>query len=328
MTNNQTNQNQLINDLVRNGKQGRTWGELALIYNIKAHGSPEQRRKAANDIWRQFLKAESQPQMATELPREAPEVYKPKRLFYDIETSYNLVKSWRIGYNININMNDIIQERAIITVAYKWAGEEEVTVLSWDNGCDKKLIEQFMPVLAEADELVGHNVDRYDTKFVTTRALKHGIKALPKYQSTDTLKLAKRHFMFNSNKLDYIAQFLEIGHKTKHRGLDMWDDIILRNDKKALEEMIEYNIQDVYLTEEVYNKLMEYSIPKINHQVLTGEMKGKCGCPECGSKKATLVKTYATGAGAKSRLMNCDSCETNYTLSESKYKKEYGEKNK
>ena len=328
MTNNQTNQNQLINDLVRNGKQGRTWGELALIYNIKAHGSPEQRRKAANDIWRQFLKTESQPQMATEVRREAPEVYKPKRLFYDIETSYNLVKSWRIGYNLNINMNDIIQERAIITVAYKWAGEEEVTVLSWDNGCDKKLIEQFMPVLAEADELVGHNVDRYDTKFITTRALKHGIKALPKYQSTDTLKLAKRHFMFNSNKLDYIAQFLEIGHKTKHRGLDMWDDIILRNDKKALEEMIEYNIQDVYLTEEVYNKLMEYSIPKINHQVLTGEMKGKCGCPECGSKKATLVKTYATGAGAKSRLMNCDSCETNYTLSESKYKKEYGEKNK
>lgn len=328
MTNNQTNQNQLINDLVRNGKQGRTWGELALIYNIKAHGNPEQRRKAANDIWRQYLKSHSQPQMATEVLREAPKVYKPKRLFYDIETSYNLVKSWRIGYNININMNDIIQERAIITVAYKWAGEEEVTVLSWDNGCDKKLIEQFMPVLAEADELVGHNVDRYDTKFITTRALKHGIKALPKYQSTDTLKLAKRHFMFNSNKLDYIAQFLGIGHKTKHRGLEMWDDIILRNDKKALEEMIEYNIQDVFLTEEVYSKLMEYSIPKINHQVLTGEMKGKCGCPECGSKKATLVKTYATGAGAKSRLMNCDSCETNYTLSESKYKKEYGEKNK
>ena len=328
MTNNQTNQNQLINDLVRNGKQGRTWGELALIYNIKSHGNPEQRRKAANDIWRQYLRTQSQPQMATEVRREAPEVYKPKRLFYDIETSYNLVKSWRIGYNLNINMNDIIQERAIITVAYKWAGEEEVTVLSWDKGCDKKLIEQFMPVLAEADELVGHNVDRYDTKFVTTRALKHGIKALPKYQSTDTLKLAKRHFMFNSNKLDYIAQFLEIGHKTKHRGLEMWDDIILRNDAKALEEMIEYNIQDVYLTEEVYNKLMEYSIPKINHQALTGEMKGKCGCPECGSKKATLIKTYATGAGAKSRLMNCDSCETNYTLSEAKYKKEYEEKNK
>ena len=30
----------------------------------------------------------------------------------------------------------------------------------------------------------------------------------------------------------------------------------------------------------------------------------------------------------KSRLMNCDSCKINYTLSESKYKKQYGEKKK
>ena len=315
MTDNQSNQERLITDLILNGKQGRTWGEIAYAHNIKSHGSPEQRRKAANDIWRKHLRS-------LEVPSEAPKVYKPKRLFYDIETSYNLVKSWRIGFNLNINMNDIIQERAIITVAYKWAGEDEVTVLSWDKGCDKKLLKEFMPILAEADELVGHNVDRYDTKFLTTRALKHGIKALPKYQSTDTLKIAKRHFMFNSNKLDYIAQFLDIGHKTKHRGLEMWDDIILRNDEKALEEMIEYNVQDVFLTEEVYTKLMEYSIPKVNHQVLTGE--GKCGCPECGSKEATLVKTYATAAGTKSRLMNCNSCKINYTLSESKYKKQYG----
>ena len=312
---NQSNQERLITDLILNGKQGRTWGEIAYAHNIKSHGSPEQRRKAANDIWRKHLRS-------LEVSSEAPKVYKPKRLFYDIETSYNLVKSWRIGFNLNINMNDIIQERAIITVAYKWAGEDEVTVLSWDKGCDKKLLKEFMPILAEADELVGHNVDRYDTKFLTTRALKHGIKALPKYQSTDTLKIAKRHFMFNSNKLDYIAQFLDIGHKTKHRGLEMWDDIILRNDEKALEEMIEYNVQDVFLTEEVYTKLMEYSIPKVNHQVLTGE--GKCGCPECGSKEATLVKTYATAAGTKSRLMNCNSCKINYTLSESKYKKQYG----
>lgn len=315
MTDNQSNQERLITDLILNGKQGRTWGEIAYAHNIKSHGSPEQRRKAANDIWRKHLRS-------LEVPSEAPKVYKPKRLFYDIETSYNLVKSWRIGFNLNINMDDIIQERAIITIAYKWEGEEDVTVLSWDKGCDKKIIEDFVKVMADADELVGHNLDRYDTKFIMTRALKHNISVLPKYQSTDTLKLAKKHFMLNSNKLDYIAQYLGIGHKTKHRGMPMWDDIILRNDPKALEEMIEYNVQDVFLTEQVYHKLMEYSIPKVNHQVLTGE--GKCGCPECGSKEATLVKTYATAAGTKSRLMNCNSCKINYTLSESKYKKQYG----
>ena len=247
--------------------------------------------------------------------------WKPKRLFYDIETSYNIVKAWRIGYNINLNMDDIIQERAIITIAYKWEGEDDVTVLSWDKGCDKKIIEDFVKVMSEADELVGHNVDRYDTKFIMARALKHNISVLPKYQSTDTLKLAKKHFMLNSNKLDYIAQYLGIGHKTKHRGLSMWDDIILRNDPKALEEMIEYNVQDVFLTEQVYHKLMEYSLPKVNHaSKQTGD---KHTCPQCGSDHAELHKTYISGSGVKTRLMGCKSCSTNFTISNTNYTKFY-----
>ena len=246
---------------------------------------------------------------------------KPKRLFYDIETSYNIVKAWRIGYNINLNMDDIIQERAIITIAYKWEGEEDVTVLSWDKGCDKKLIQEFVKVMAESDELVGHNLDRFDTKFVMGRALKHGISVLPKYQSTDTLKLAKKHFMLNSNKLDYIAQYLGIGSKTKHRGMEMWDDIILRNDPKALEEMIEYNVQDVFLTEQVYHKLMEYSLPKVNHaSKQTGD---KHTCPQCGSDHAELHKTYISGTGTKTRLMNCLNCSTNFTINNTNYTKFY-----
>src|SRR5690606_26848571 len=79
-----------------------------------------------------------------------------------------------------------------------------------------------------------HNCDKYDMKFIASRALKHGIPMLAKYKTTDTLKLARKHFNLNSNKLDYIAQFLGIGAKLKHRGMEMWDDIILRNDEKAL----------------------------------------------------------------------------------------------
>ena len=233
------NEQALINDILTNGKQNRTWGELAIQYNIRPNVDLERRRKSANDVWRRWSKINrtviepiiiaSTPQnfqMASQAILATLQPFKPKRLFYDIETSYNIVKAWRIGYNINLKMEDIIQERAIITIAYKWEGEEDVTVLSWDKGCDRKIIEDFVKVMAEADEMVGHNLDRYDTKFIMGRALKHGIPALPKYQSTDTLKLAKKHFMLNSNKLDYIAQYLGIGHKTKHRGMEMWDDII------------------------------------------------------------------------------------------------------
>ena len=328
------NEQALINDILRNGKQDRTWGELAIKYNIRPSVDLEKRRKSANDVWRRWNKINrsivepiiiaSTPQnfqMASQAILATLQPIKPKRLFYDIETSYNIVKSWRIGFNINLNMEDIIQERAIITIAYKWEGEKDVTVLSWDKGCDKKIIEDFVKVMSEADELVGHNVDRYDTKFIMARALKHNISVLPKYQSTDTLKLAKKHFMLNSNKLDYIAQYLGIGHKTKHRGLEMWDDIILRNDSKALEEMIEYNVQDVFLTEQVYHKLMEYSLPKVNHaSKQTGD---KHTCPQCGSDHSEFHKTYISGTGTKTRLMNCLNCSTNFTINNTNYTKFY-----
>ena len=331
------NEQALINDILRNGKQDRTWYDLAIQYSIVPNSSRRENQaltKAANDVWRRWNKINrsivepiivaSTPQnfqMASQTILTTLQPFKPKRLFYDIETSYNIVKSWRIGFNINLNMEDIIQERAIITIAYKWEGEEDVTVLSWNKGCDKKIIEDFVKVMAEADELVGHNVDRYDTKFIMARALKHNIPVLPKYQSTDTLKLAKKHFMLNSNKLDYIAQYLGIGHKTKHRGLSMWDDIILRNDSKALEEMIEYNVQDVFLTEQVYHKLMEYSLPKVNHA--SKQTGNKHTCPQCGSDHAELHKTYISSTGTKTRLMNCLNCSTNFTINNTNYTKFY-----
>ena len=325
------NEQALINDILTNGKQGRQWSDLAVQYNIRPNGDSIQRRKSANDVWRRFNKLRNQidisiattNELISTIPSVIPQLQsiKPKRLFYDIETSYNIVKAWRVGYNLSLQPEDIIKERAIITIAYKWEGEDDVTVLSWNKGCDKKIIEDFVKVMSEADELVGHNVDRYDTKFIMARALKHNIPVLPKYQSTDTLKLAKKHFMLNSNKLDYIAQYLGIGHKTKHRGLSMWDDIILRNDPKALEEMIEYNVQDVFLTEQVYHKLMEYSLPKVNHaSKQTGD---KHTCPQCGSDHAELHKTYISSAGTKTRLMNCLNCSTNFIINNTNYTKFY-----
>ena len=343
----------LIQDVLNNGKQ-QSWFELAQKYNIRPEGTYTQRRKSANDVWRRFNKTTpitplTSQEMVTPLANHvsmgitpqwqmphyfdpiailSPETiqlptttWKPKRLFYDIETSYNIVKAWRAGYNLTITHEDIIHERAIISIVYKWEGEEDVTVLTWNKGCDKNVITQFVKVMAEADELVGHNIDRFDTKFVMGRALKHGILGLPKYQSTDTLKLARKHFMLNSNKLDYIAQFLGLGSKTKHRGMSMWDDIILRNDKKALDEMIEYNIQDVHLTEEVYKKLTDYSLPKVNH---TSKQTGIThSCPECGSTEASLEKTYVSPSGTKTRLMSCNSCKVNFTISNTNYTKHY-----
>ena len=48
------NEQTLINDILTNGKQGRTWYDLAVQYNIRPNGCEVQRRKSANDVWRRF----------------------------------------------------------------------------------------------------------------------------------------------------------------------------------------------------------------------------------------------------------------------------------
>lgn len=49
----QVNEWKLIAHLLVNGKD-TTWGKLAIDFRINPSGNTDQRRKAANDIWRKF----------------------------------------------------------------------------------------------------------------------------------------------------------------------------------------------------------------------------------------------------------------------------------
>jgi len=226
-----------------------------------------------------------------------------KILIYDIETSYNIGKFWRAGYNLNINPGDIIHERAIICISYKWLGEEQVYNLTWDkNQCDKFLLEQFIPILDEADMIVAHNGDRYDLKFIKTRALKHNLKMLINYKQFDTLKVAKAKFMFNSNKLDYISKFLGAEGKISTE-MKLWDDIILRKCPKALIQMLDYCDEDVRQLEVVYNALVSWENPKFHAGVLNGKIKQTS--PITGNVNIKHIKKMVTNSGTIKHIM-CD----------------------
>src|SRR5688572_1670103 len=99
---------------------------------------------------------------------------KRKRLFFDIETSYNIVSTWRAGYKIDIPYQSILKERQIICICYGWEGEKKIYSLKWGKD-DKKMLQQFIKVASKADEIVGHNIDRFDTPWIKTRCLKHKI---------------------------------------------------------------------------------------------------------------------------------------------------------
>ena len=241
-----------------------------------------------------------------------------KRLFWDIETSPNVVFSWRIGYNLSLQPHDIIKERAIISIAYKWENEDKVHVLTWDeNQCDKKMLEEFVKVIHQADESIGHNSKRFDEKWLRTRCLFHRIPTFPRYKSLDTLLKAKQGFNFNSNKLDYIAKYLGVGAKLQHEGFEMWRKIIEDKDPEALEAMCAYNKVDVVVLQDVYHALKSYITPETHEGVVLG--KAKYSCANCGGEDVELLKNTVTTKGTIQRVMECNGCKSTYIISNPSY---------
>lgn len=236
---------------------------------------------------------------------------KLKRLYFDLEVSPNIVSTWRVGYNLNITPDNIIKERAIICACYKWEGDSKVHYLAWDKGCDNKLVHDLYKVIIEANEVVGHNGDRFDIKWFNTRCLFHGIKEMPEIRSIDTLKLAKKHFLFNSNKLDYIGQFLSLGKKI-HTDYGLWKRVC-NYEKKALNEMVTYCKQDVNLLEKVHLYMEGYSKAKTHVGVLIhGD---KCSCPKCGSLNIIKCGTATLATGVIRQYIQCKDCNKYSSMS-------------
>jgi predicted PolB exonuclease-like 3'-5' exonuclease len=243
-----------------------------------------------------------------------------KRLFFDIETSYVKALVWRPGEQ-RVPITNIRGYTKIICISYKWQHEDKVHTLVWDkNQCDKKVVKEFIKILAEANEVVAHNGDRFDVKHVRTRAVDHNLLMYTKYRTNDTLKKARRFFNFLSNKLDYIGQFLEVGGKTPHEGMIMWEMIqegTPAQQKEYLKKMVEYCERDVILLQDAFTVMSPYIDHNTNYAVLSGGYKWQC--PECASKDVKMHHTDTTAMGWVKRHMCCNSCKKSYHISGKSY---------
>lgn len=240
-----------------------------------------------------------------------------RRLFFDIETSPMVVYSWRVGYKLNISYENIIEDWKIIAICYKWEGESDVHALVWDKEQDdKKMLIEFVKVANSADELIGHNGDRFDIKKIRTRCIFHRVPMFPKYRTLDTLKKARGGFAFDSNKLDAIAKYLGVGAKLEHEGFPMWVKC-LHNDKEALDNMVKYCKVDVVVLEDVYTAMQHYIKPNSHAGVANG--MAKYSCPICGCEEIELIKNDVTEKGTISRVVKCKSCTHHYNISNKSY---------
>jgi len=245
-----------------------------------------------------------------------------KILIYDIETSRINAKVWWTGKQY-ISHGQLTEEPKIITVAWKWLGEDEVKALTWNKDhCDKQLMVYFLKAYNEADMVIGQNNDRFDNRWINARAMKYRLDVNTYVKSFDIMKQTKKLFRLPSYSMAYLTTYLGVETKLQHEGIKMWDfiqDGTKSEQKEYLQKMVDYNVQDIVATEHMYLSLRKYMGHKVHFGVLNGEEKYTC--PNCGGDNIKLYRTTTTAVGTIQRIMICEDDKVQFKLSNREYLK-------
>jgi len=211
-----------------------------------------------------------------------PETNKPKILITDLETSPNLAHVWGL-WQQNVSLSQLMETTSVISFAAKWYGERNVEFYSDHHDGHAKMVKQAHRLLDEADIVVTYNGVTFDIKHFQREFVLAGLNPPSPFRNVDLLKVVKSQFRFSSNKLQHVSDQLGIGQKTPHTGHDLWVKC-MAGDVKAWTLMKKYNIQDVRLTEKLYDRLGSWIKDHPSHE-LYGGAEG-C-CPRCGGSRLT-----------------------------------------
>jgi hypothetical protein len=236
---------------------------------------------------------------------------KRKRLYFDIETSYMICKTFYIGRKVFLDHKSILHHAKIICICWKWEGGK-MGSLTWDGKQDdKKMLEAFIRIANSADEIVAQNGDAFDIRWLRTRCIFHRIPMFPSYTTIDTLKAARSKFRFPSNRLDFMGGYLGVGNKIKTDG-ELWDKVILNKCPLALKKMVRYCKQDVALLENIHQLMNPYLLAKTHYGVLN-DRKSRESCPECGSSKTRKMRKMVSATGSMKQQYVCGDCGKYHT---------------
>lgn len=223
-------------------------------------------------------------------------------LTLDIETTPNLAWVWG-QWGQNISLDQMVDQTRMMCFVAKWYDEDEGMFFGEDTMSREQMVRKAWALLDEADIVVHFNGKTFDMKHLNREFLLLGLTPPRPYREVDLLQVVKRQFRFTSNKLQNIVTQLGIGSKTPHTGFQMWIDC-MNGDREAWKLMKKYNLQDVRVTEMLYDYLRPW-IPGHPH---LGLFEGRewC-CPNCGHKKLKRNGTVKTAVTVYANYV-CNKC--------------------
>ena len=199
----------------------------------------------------------------------------------------------------------------ILSFAVRWAHEKRTKVYTLpdyplykiDPHNDRSLCDDLFKVLDEADIIIAHNGDNFDLKKIHSRLAAHNLKPPAPYRTIDTLKISRRVFKWDSNKLDNLGRYLGVGRKLPHTGADLWRGCV-NGDPKSWALMARYNRQDVDLLMAVFDRIKMWAPNLPDLRVYTG---AKVGCPTCLSTNVQR-RGFNVARTRKTERFQCQDC--------------------
>lgn len=264
--------------LVSLRKKGETWEQISHHF----------KQESANSLRKAYYRHIRKPQV--------------KVLLIDIETKPIEAQVWDL-WQQNVGLNQIAVDSSVLSWSAKWLEDGDDKVMYQDNrgakdlSDDKNLLKGIWELLDEADVVIGHYSEQFDVPKLNARFIKHGFKKPSSFRQIDTKKISSAKFKFTSNKLEYLASYLNVKYKKlshgKFPGHTMWSEC-MKGNKDAWDEMKTYNIHDVLVLQEVYYKLRSWDTT-INFNVYHDDDGHICSC---GSTDFKEHKTFHyTNAG-------------------------------
>jgi len=173
-------------------------------------------------------------------------VIAPRILFWDLETS-----------GLKADMEHLI------CFASQFADEPKPRIISLldfpkdharDPSDDKALCKAAYKRLVAADLWVFHYGKYFDSRFMRSRLAQNGHKPLPPIKWFDTWEAARNHFALGSNRLDALADFLNISDRKTYLNKRIWRRARTGH-VPSIRYVNKHGYADIILLKKVYDQL-------------------------------------------------------------------------
>jgi hypothetical protein len=224
-------------------------------------------------------------------------------LVVDIERLPGLARLWEQKTRF-VPIRNFTRLPSLLCFAAKWHGQRKVEFhAAWDDA--EAMVLRSWELYDQADVVIGYNSVRFDNKHLRGDWLLAGLPPPAPWKDVDLYKVNSATFNFESKSLDHLCRILGLDTKAGHYSMDM-AEACMDGDARAQRTMRRYNIGDVKITEQAYDRLLAW-IKTHPHLTNLGE-NDEPTCNRCASTDLQRLPTTYLAVQIRYVLWRCNNC--------------------